>query len=160
MLSREILDILQSLGELIPRPLEGPILYTRRLRGYSDTQIYGTIHRMEKQKWVKKKIDKGKTKYTLTDLGRSKALAYGYSRLTKKRRKDGMSTVVIFDIPESKKKSRDFLRRFLNQNNFVLLQKSVFIGPIFLQPEFRGLLNELKIEKNVTILEAKIIHTI
>jgi len=42
--------------------------------------------------------------------------------------KDGTVTLVIFDIPESERTSREFLRRFLKDLNFKQLQKSVWIS--------------------------------
>jgi CRISPR-associated endonuclease Cas2 len=40
----------------------------------------------------------------------------------------GMRTVVIYDIPESQRRSRLLFRRFLKTNDFILCQRSVWIS--------------------------------
>lgn len=49
--------------------------------------------------------------------------------MTKKRKWDKRWRVVIFDIPERRKRVRDRLRRFMSSCGFVRLQDSVWIYP-------------------------------
>lgn len=97
-------------------------------------------------------------KYELTDLGKARALVWTYKKKTKTARTDGLATIVIFDIPEEKRKARNFLRRFLKENNFTQLQKSVFIGRFKLLAEFKQILHELDVEFNVSVLEGRVLH--
>lgn len=48
---------------------------------------------------------------------------------------DNKWRIIIFDIPESANKKRDFLRRLLKRNQFLKLQASVFISPYPLNRE-------------------------
>ncbi len=58
--------------------------------------------------------------------------------------------IVMYDIPHEKKKERDWFRRHLKKFNYLMIQKSVWVGPSPLPPEFLayvkaiGLVNQLK----------------
>lgn len=152
-LTEEILCTIYDLGQLIPRPFETPSDHVRRLRSYDSGFVVKTVNRLEKQKWVTKK----RGVYVLTNLGKAKAAAYNYKKLPKRKRSDGMLTVVLFDIPQEKKHVREYLRRFLKKNEFISLQKSVFVGPWVIHKEFFKILNELGIRSMVKLLEARIL---
>ncbi len=59
--------------------------------------------------------------------------------------KEDALKIVIFDIPESEKRKRNWLRRSLQNLNFFMLQKSVWIGKSKLPEKFLEKLQELKI---------------
>ena len=56
----------------------------------------------------------------------------------------------MYDIPHEKKKERDWFRRHLKKFNYIMIQKSVWVGPSPLPKDFLdyvksiGLLNQLK----------------
>ena|ERR1035437_155949 len=58
--------------------------------------------------------------------------------------------IVIYDIPEEKKKERDWFRRHLKKFNYIMIQRSVWVGPSPLPKDFIdyvksiGLLGQLK----------------
>lgn len=162
-LTRELLAFLAYTADKLPNAFETSRDYLKRLRGYPARQI--TLAQINKALWelkqrrlIRKKQNRDKLIYEITDLGRAKHLKWVYRTKPKKVRKDGLATIVIFDIPESKKKSRDYLRRFLQDNNFTPLQESVFIGRFWLLEEFKELLDELRIAEHVTFLEGRVPH--
>ena len=53
--------------------------------------------------------------------------------------------IVMYDIPHEKKKERDWFRRHLKKFNYVMIQKSVWVGPSPLPKEFLEYLKEIKI---------------
>ncbi len=61
--------------------------------------------------------------------------------------------IVMYDIPHTKKKERDWFRRHLKKFNYVMIQRSVWVGPSPLPEEFLhyvksiGLYDQLKIFK-------------
>src|SRR3989339_498296 len=61
--------------------------------------------------------------------------------------------IVMYDIPFNKRSERDWFRSQLRKFNYVMIQKSVWVGPSPLPKEFLnyvksiGLLNKLKILK-------------
>ncbi len=50
--------------------------------------------------------------------------------------KSPKNLIVIYDIPEEKKKERDWFRRQLKNFNFVMIQRSVWVGPAPLPQDF------------------------
>jgi DNA-binding transcriptional regulator PaaX len=50
--------------------------------------------------------------------------------------KDPKNLLIIYDIPENKKSEREWFRRELRHFNFIMIQKSVWIGPSPLPKEF------------------------
>lgn len=67
----------------------------------------------------------------LTEAGKRRALRYNIDqiKIIKPKRWDGLWRVVIFDIPEKKRRARDALRLKLKELGFHEWQKSVFIHP-------------------------------
>jgi DNA-binding transcriptional regulator PaaX len=58
--------------------------------------------------------------------------------------------IVMYDIPANKRKERDWLRRHLQRFDYIMIQKSVWVGPSPLPREFLdyiksiGLLSKLR----------------
>jgi hypothetical protein len=112
------------------------------------------IRNFEKNGLIKKVRKSYGVAYELTS--RAKEIR----RLPRKKieRHDGLSSVVMFDVPEQKHKSRDCLRRYLLKQGFVQIQKSVFISPFQVSKEFLEFIQEIDLAANVTILSAKVDH--
>lgn len=94
----------------------------------------------------------------LTEQGRRRAVAYKFYNLSLKPRKkwDGKWRIVLFDIPEQKKKTRDALRRKLKRLGFLEFQKSVFIYPYPCEDEINFVINFFNIHDMVYYIEAPI----
>lgn len=80
---------------------------------------------------IEKQNSDGTITLILTDKGKEKALTYdlGKIKLKKPKEWDKKWRIVIFDIPEKKKKVRDALRFHLKNMDFFELQKSVLVHP-------------------------------
>lgn len=157
--TNEILWVLRDLAEMVPYPFESKYEHINRLRYYDRYKVSRALGDLTRQGLVKKVRREKKVYYSLTDLGRAKSLKYAYSKKERAAKTNGLSTIVIFDIPEERRKARDFLRRFLKKNGFMMLQRSVFIGRFEIQPEFKELLSELKVDLNVKVLEGRVLYT-
>jgi len=99
-----------------------------RRRKFKKKTLQTSIYRLKKLGLVAK--DPKKKIYYLTDKGK-KFVAYiedRYEILSKKW--DGKVRVVIFDIPENKRKWRAWLRNELLLLQYKVLQKSVYIGKV------------------------------
>ena len=90
----------------------------------------------------------GKSYARITDEGRKKLafeLEKGKLDLSKKRRWNGRWRIVVFDVPEKRRKTRDKLRILMQELGFVRLQDSVWVFPYDCE-EFVALLKaELKL---------------
>ena len=83
-------------------------------------------------KMVKKGLMKFNGKYyELTTLGEKRLRRWKFAgfKLQKPKRWDGKWRVLIFDIPEKLKKTRNYLTTLLKQAGFVRLQDSVWVYP-------------------------------
>jgi len=90
----------------------------------------------------------GKSYARITDAGRKK-LKFELEKqkldLSKKRRWNGRWRVVIFDVPERRRKTRDRLRILMQELGFVRLQDSVWVFPYDCEDFVALLKAELKI---------------
>jgi len=62
--------------------------------------------------------------------------------------------IVIFDIPENKRKVRDLFRNSLKQMGFKLLQGSIWVNPFVDLKEVQDIIKEYRIEKYVVFIAA------
>jgi len=56
--------------------------------------------------------------------------------------------IVMYDIPHYQKKERDWFRRHLIKFGYIMIQKSVWVGPSPLPKDFLDYLKEIKIKDN------------
>ena len=55
--------------------------------------------------------------------------------------------LLIYDIPEGRKKERDWFRRQLKNFDFVMIQKSVWVGPSPLPSDFLAYLKRIGLQQ-------------
>jgi CRISPR-associated endonuclease Cas2 len=75
---------------------------------------------------------------------------------------DGRYRIVIWDIPESKKRIRNLLRRRLKEWGFKSWQKSVWVSKRNVTQKLRSLINELGVDEWVSVIESddNTLHTL
>ncbi len=97
----------------------------------------------------------GTYKIALTEKGKQKIIIFNADNLTIKKPNswDGKWRMVIFDIPESKKKARNTLRQKLTDLGFYNLQKSIFVYPFNCLDEIEFLIELFKIRPYVRYVE-------
>lgn len=159
----KLLETLKDMGAMLDDYLESPYQFKRKLNrailhssSYrSVSNYYKAVNQLEKEGLVKKKKVGKYVTFKITEEGRA-ALR---KRIKPDRRTDGFSTVIIFDIPEDKHGARNAFRRYLVRNGFMLMQKSVLIGPYKFSAEIKDLGRELGISQFITVLTAKVDRT-
>jgi len=97
-------------------------------------------------------VEKEKNKISLTKTGKRLISSILAKQNVLNKKWDGKYRLVIFDIPESKKRSRDWLREELYLLNYIQLQKSVFIGKHPLAPNIIKDIKKNGIGHNVNYL--------
>lgn len=112
------------------------------------------IKRLEKQEMITmQETVGGKISITITDKGRKRLLEYDFENLEiKQKSRDGKWRLLIFDIPEDKKNTRDVFRRKLLQLDFIRLQDSVFASAFPCKKEIDFLCHYLGISDFVTLV--------
>ncbi|MFA5937055.1 MAG: hypothetical protein WC822_04215 [Candidatus Paceibacterota bacterium] len=71
---------------------------------------------------------------------------YHISFLSHFKENSPKNLIIIYDIPENLKKERDWFRRQLVKFEYIMIQRSVWVGPSPLPKEFLDYLKEIKIE--------------
>ncbi len=61
---------------------------------------------------------------------------------------DSKNLIVMYDIPHNQRKERDWFRRHLVKFGYIMIQKSVWVGPSPLPKDFLDYLKEIKIGDN------------
>lgn len=151
-LAEEFVQFLKDIGQAYVEFVTTPYGQLR-IHSIPRTTYYYNLRRFEQKGLLKKKPgSKEKSRLVLTEMGR----ACLKRNPLKQRRTDGLSTLVIFDIPESKHRERNIFRRYLIRQGYTLIQKSVLISPFKISPELKELAQELKITNYITTLSAKI----
>lgn len=100
--------------------------------------LSSTINRLKNQGYLEKIEKKGRIGYMITEKGRSKIDRFLFDREVW----DGRWRMVVFDIPEEKKKLRDFFRGKLSHLGFKQLQKSVWVTPFDVLDDIEEIINE------------------
>ena len=124
----------------------------RKLR--NKQQFNKLIYNLKKNNYIKIKSLEGKQAIVLTHKGIDKALRARFKIegiQEKKKRKDGKWIMIIFDVPEAYKKSRELLRSILQNLGYKIFQKSVWVTPYDVSEKTEELLQFYNLEKYVRI---------
>lgn len=119
-------------------------------------EINRAIKRLRERRLARFDI-KGKDTYlVITEYGKANLRKFEFDDMImqgKPKRWDGKWRLIIFDIPEVKKKERESFRNKLNHLGFHAVQKSVFVYPYDCLDEIDFLANFLDIDRYVLIIE-------
>lgn len=111
------------------------------------------IKRLEKQEMISFRKHDDKIAVTITEKGKRRLLEYDFEKIElKAKKRDGKWRLIIFDIPEDKKISRDAFRNKLLQLGMIRLQDSVFVSAFPCKEEVDFLCHFLGISDYVTLL--------
>lgn len=67
---------------------------------------------------------------------------------TEKDENSPKDLLIVYDIEESRKKERDWFRYHLKKFHFVMIQRSVWVGPSPLPKDFLDYLEQIKLKDN------------
>lgn len=110
-----------------------------KLRRYPKRKVSDTFYRLRKQGLIEINVVNRQIYVSLTKEGRKKAGIYQIDKLKLKRPKkwDRKWRLLMFDISEKRKISREALRGKLKELEFLQLQKSVWIYPFNCRAEMQ-----------------------
>ncbi|OGZ66617.1 MAG: hypothetical protein A3C58_00025 [Candidatus Staskawiczbacteria bacterium RIFCSPHIGHO2_02_FULL_34_10] len=133
--------------------LKNPLIEKyRKLR--NKQQFNKLIYNLKRNNYIKIKSLKGKQAIVLTGRGVDKALKARFKiegLQDRKKRKDGKWIMIIFDVPEKYKKSRELLRSVLQNLGYKMFQKSAWITPYDVSEKTEELLQFYNLEKYVKV---------
>ena len=120
--------------------------------------LHRTIKNLYHSKLVEtKENNDGTITLVLNEKGKKMALKYNLAtmQIPKMKRWDHNWRIVLFDIPESKRRSRDILRSYLKRLKFFEFQKSVFAHPFDCKNEIEYIVEFYNLRPYVRFVIAK-----
>jgi len=133
-------------------------LFGKEWKKVSKKSVEQSIDKLYRSKMVDLRMQEdGTWKMVLTDHGKKRALFCKIEsmEIRKPKRWDRKWRVILFDIPEKQKGSRDALRAWIKRIGFLELQKSVFVFPYDCRDEFDFIVEFLGLRQYVRFLVAE-----
>lgn len=118
----------------------------------SNQSLSRSIQKLYASKLVDiRKVKDGTWKMILTEEGKKKIMQYDLDKfsISKPARWDKKWRMVLFDIPEKKRRGRDAFRAWLKRLKFYQLQASVFVHPYDCRDEYEFLVEMYRMRKYV-----------
>ena len=117
-----------------------------RFKKYKEGSLRNTINRLKNNGIIEKEL----TGVVLSKYGRE-YIKKKYDSLKQFDKPENLpkdrNLLVMFDIPTAKKHEREWLRWHLKKFNYIMIQKSAWVGPSPLPKEFSKYLKSIKLDK-------------
>lgn len=117
-----------------------------RFKKYKKDVMYNTISRLKKRGLIEKEL----AGIVLSKYGRE-YVKRKFDSLKQFDRPEKISNkkdlLLMFDIPTEKKAHREWLRWHLKKFGYIMIQKSVWVGPSPMPKEFKEYIKEIKLDK-------------
>ncbi|MBL7159086.1 CRISPR-associated endonuclease Cas2 [Candidatus Microgenomates bacterium] len=127
---------------------------------YRKSYLYKKVHQLLKTGQIEKIVKNGEPFFRLTNSGR-KEIVRDFPILSMQQKKwDKKWRLVIFDIPEKKRKARDALREKLLKLGFGKWQRSIYISPHNFSQDLREFLKNRGLVDKAFVLEANVFSLI
>ena len=131
----------------LPGP-ENPIF--KKYRKEKGTREFSKlIYYLKRKGYIKIENLRNKKAILLTKGGVSKALRASFRIENRKKRRDGKWIMIIFDIPQRYRKSRELLRSILLNLGYKMFQQSAWISPYDVSEKTEKLVQMHSLDKYV-----------
>lgn len=159
-------EILLSLVDLTTPFFLPSSIYHHSVKKYLEQRDIDRSNFLDRVRYLKRKgyiktFTENKEKYielTKKGLEHTKYLFLDEIIIKRPKKWDGNWRVVIFDVPEEQRHSRDLFRNTIMGLGFVQIQKSVYVYPFECTAEITTICDTLGLKDDVTILVADIIQ--
>ena len=141
----------KTFGDLMPGPKNPSFEMYRK---FKNKQAFNKlIYYLKKNNFIRVENLKGKQAVLLTKKGKDKAIKVSFKIEDGKqtKRKDGKWIMIIFDIPQSRKRDRVLLRSALKNLGYKLFQHSVCVTPYDVSEKTERSLQFYSLDKYVRI---------
>jgi len=128
------------------------LLRMLELLGVSEPAARSTLSRMAHKGWLKSRREGRRSLYVLTPRGR-RLLDEGSHRIFESRKPtwDHRWCLIVYSLPESKRKLRDSLRKRLEFLGFGRLERGTWISPNDRRDEVKAMLDDLGVRDYVQV---------
>ena len=113
------------------------------------------IYKLQRNGYLKKLRIKNKTAIMLMPRGMERIFTINLKVINKKLRNDKKWHMVLFDIPENKKRERDLFRKALRYLGYKKLQKSIWVCPYDIGKETKELIKRYNLKEFIELLLVK-----
>jgi len=119
-------------------------------------KIKRTVTALAKQRYIKKCTKNGREMFEITKWGRKRLLQYDFDsiKIARPKKWDKKWRMVMFDIPEKRKRARDLLRIKLEEIGFYPFQHSAFVFPYQCKDEIDFIKEHLMVHNYVKYVKA------
>ena len=120
-------------------------------------RINRVLKNLHKNRLVSIYTKDGKDVVEITKTGKKRVLKYNFDdmNLDVPKKWDGYWRIVMFDIPQSKKRARDSISRKIRQLGLYPIQKSVFVSPYVCKNEIDFIGEFFDVRDHIIYIKAK-----
>ncbi|OGZ64106.1 MAG: CRISPR-associated endonuclease Cas2 [Candidatus Staskawiczbacteria bacterium RIFCSPLOWO2_01_FULL_40_39] len=158
----DLYNILDKTGDIVAFLTKRPTMYNSwhgiknpvfdKYRKDKNKKAFSNLVNYAKRKnYIRIKNLEGNMAVMLTKEGLNKVLKASFIIEGKKKRDDGKWAMLIFDVPEKYRKSRDLLRSVLHNLGYKMFQQSVWITPYDVSDKTEKLLQMYNLDEFVKI---------
>lgn len=155
-----VYNVMEELGEIVEVPLsmkdylhhDAFKMRRNEEREKAGKDFHKLIHNLKQNGYLKTLRAKGESTTVLTSKGWDKIFTIKMKLMDKKIRKDGKWQMILFDIPETKRKDRDLFRKGLQYLGYKRLQKSIWVCNYDTLEETKELIKRYKLKPFVDLL--------
>lgn len=114
--------------------------------GARKSSVQTSLTRLRKKGY----ISSSQGRWSMTEKGREFFHDFNLKQFVSPFKKESKKDLlVMFDIPEGRRRYRNWLRDQLREFGYVMVQQSVWVGPSPLPLEFKKYLKELDLQRNI-----------
>src|SRR3989344_3637920 len=120
-------------------------------------RIKQAVYGLSKKRWVKIYQKGGNEIVEITEAGKKKVLEYNLDEMKLKipKKWDGWWRIVMFDIPQTKKRARDAISFKIKELGLYPIQKSVFVSPYPCKDEIDFIGEFFNVRNHIIYIRAK-----
>jgi len=139
----------RSLSEAVCPGIRG-LRYEARRR-YGRERFANLIYRLKKRELIKAPDWNPKEGIIITKKGIERIFHVTLKLKGQKRRSDGKWQMVVFDIPETRRKARNQIRSYLKRLGYKQFQQSIWISPFDVLRETQNIISHCNAEDYIKI---------
>jgi len=115
-------------------------------------KFYRMINYLKNTGYLNVKDVKNRKAIIITPKGMNKALETELKFGDKEKRKDKKWQMIFFDIPEKRRRDRDYLRKYLGYLGYKKLQQSIWVCPYNVLEETQQIVKNYKLDRFIRLL--------
>ncbi|MBI2326971.1 hypothetical protein HYU92_01520 [Candidatus Curtissbacteria bacterium] len=125
----------------------------KKWQKFNQWRLRALLKKLERGKLVEIVLSSGEQVVRITENGKRKVLKFDLENIKLDQKWDGKWRLIVYDIPSTNKRERDFFRLLLKKMKFLSLQKSVYLTPYRCENEIEYLRQVLGVADCIKVLK-------